>query len=301
VAIKKATRTVRRRKDSRSIVAALIIGGCFLSAAFLLRPAGQLVNASQVTEERVVVGQFDAIEIEVPAAPVPAGMRLRDARLRSMRFPAHQVPEGALRTIGAYRDAVALAPLPANLPIFKENLSLTAGVSNPMTQRIPDGMRAITVRVDATSAVEGWAGTGAVVDVLLITKERASVVAEQVKILSAERSLDPVTGLEAPNVPSTVTLLVTQEQALAVNSAAQNGKLSFALRSNNDEANWGKTDFLAEQLKGNTGKAAPSKIAGFVQIGSEKDAEKFALVEGSWIPADSAPQGFTGARGAALR
>lgn len=75
------------------------------------------------------------------------------------------------------------------------------------------------MRVDATSSVEGWAGSGSLVDVLLIQKDRTTVVAEKVKVLSSERSSSPVEGGASPSVPSTATLLVTQEQCLAINTA----------------------------------------------------------------------------------
>ena len=149
----------------------------------------------------------------------------------------------------------------------------------------------MTVRVDATTAVEGWAGSGALIDVLLVTKERTSVVAEKVKILSAERSVSPVEGSGAPNVPSTVTLLVTQEQCLAINTAIPLGKIAFALRSSADDSQWQETLFTSERLKGpSSAKEDKPGISGYLTVhGQEK---RYALTEGKWIKADSVPPGF---------
>jgi Flp pilus assembly protein CpaB len=157
---------------------------------------------------------------------------------------------------------------------------------------IPAGMRAMTVKVDATTAVEGWAGSGAVVDVLLVTKDQTKVVAERVKILSAERSVSPVEGGAAPNVPNTVTLLVSQEQCLAINTAIPQGKIAFALRSQRDEQNWGNTFYTSDQLKGNqtARNVAKPAISGFVTINGQN--KKFAYTDGRWVKTEEAPAGF---------
>ena len=44
---------------------------------------------------------------------------------------------------------------------------------------------------------------------VLVEQSQTTVIAEKVKVLSAERSVTPVEGSEAPSVPSTITLLVT--------------------------------------------------------------------------------------------
>lgn len=65
---------------------------------------------------------------------------------------------------------------------------------------------------------------------ILIQRDKTTVIAEGVKILSSERSVSPVEGNAAPNVPSTATILVTQEQCLAINTAVSLGRLSFSLK-----------------------------------------------------------------------
>jgi Flp pilus assembly protein CpaB len=153
-------------------------------------------------------------------------------------------------------------------------------------------MRAMTINVDATSAVEGWARPGTIVDVLLVTKERTAVVAEKVKILSAERSVAPGDSATS-NVPSTVTLLTTQEQTLAINTAIPLGKIAFALRSARDDADWGSTIFTPQQLKGDGGaEAARDAVTGYVAIRDGGETRGYALSDGKWIESAVMPQGF---------
>ena len=151
----------------------------------------------------------------------------------------------------------------------------------------------MTVRVDVTSSVEGWAGSGSVVDVLLVEKDRTTVVAEKIRILSAERSVSPVEGSGAPSVPSTATLLVTQEQCLAINTAIPLGKIAFALRSNHDEESWIDVTYSSERLKGGASAAKLSgSISGYASLGGTEGSRSFALADGKWIRAESVPEGF---------
>ncbi len=270
----------------------VVLGISILGAAFLLSRANSARLEAEMVTNTPVVGQFDTIRVPVPVEPVAAGTKLRDVKFRTVSFPKHQVPQGAVSDLTPLLDAVAVAPLPADLPLFRKNVSLNGGASNPVIERIPDGMRAMTIRVDATSAVEGWAGSGAVVDVLLAEKDRTSVVAEKVKILSAERSVSPVQGVDSPNVPSTVTLLVTQEQCLAINTAIPLGKIAFALRSTQDGGNWGRTEFSATHLKGGgVPMRRQSEVRGYVTIKGKED-QSFALTDGKWTSTEVIPEGF---------
>ena len=94
-----------------------------------------------------------------------------------------------------------------------------------------------------------------------------------------------------------MTLLVTQEQCLAINTASSLGKISFAMRSRSDDAGWRSTEFGASDLsRGDAPKVAP-RVRGAVSIGSGATKKTYALMEGRWIPAAEAPTGFlVGAR-----
>lgn len=278
-----------RRKSRGSLSAVALLCAAMVASAFLL---SRRVEAPK-PQPRAVVAQFDTVDVPVPAEFVPPGTKVRDIRFRTVSYPKHQLPSGALLDVGPMLEAVSTSGLPANLPLFKENLSLTALGSNPVVERIPPGMRAMTIKVDATSAVEGWAGSGSIVDVLLVTKDKTSVIAESVKILSAERSVAPVEGQAAPSVPSTVTLLVTQEQCLAINTAIPLGKIAFALRSTKDEEQWEDTIYTAERFNfGANARARARGISGFVSIKEGQSEKAFALSDGKWVKTEVIPEGF---------
>jgi pilus assembly protein CpaB len=268
----------------------VLMGLGLCGAAYLV---GQGNSSRNVAEpSRVFVPEFNVVEIPVPDRPVGAGVVIRDVPIRYEKFPEHQLPRGVVRDIARVRDSVTLVALPGGLPIVGVNLGAPDEASNPLVGRIPPGMRAMTVRVDATAAVEGWARSGSVVDVLLVEKGKTTVVAEQVKIISSERSLSSHTVEGASAIPSTVTLLVTQEQCLAINTAVAVGKIAFALRSGSDADRWRDTDFAATDLSYNDGSKTRAQVSGVVTVGEGASKRHFALVNGAWIPSDSVPTGF---------
>jgi Flp pilus assembly protein CpaB len=242
------------------------------------------------------VPEYNVVEIPVPEKPVPAGISLREVRIRFEKFPQHQLPSGVIRDLSQVQDHVTLAPLPGGLPIMEANIGTADEATNPILGRIPAGMRAMTVQVDATSAVEGWARSGSIVDVLLVEKSRTTVVAEAVKVISAERSLSAVDSNPSTTgrsgIPGTVTLLVTQEQCLAINTAVPLGRIAFALRSAKDEESWRATHFSSDELSGTKKAPERSRIGGVVAFGSGTERRQYALVDGAWIPADNVPSGF---------
>jgi Flp pilus assembly protein CpaB len=264
-----------------------------LGAALILSMTKQ---KPELKQQSIVVAEYDTVSLPVPSKPVPAGVKGKDILFKFVSFPKQQIPLGAITDLSLITDQSSNVALPADLPLFESNFSKGFHASNPVIERIPAGMRAMTIRVDATTAVEGWAGSGAIVDILLVTKDQTKVVAEKVRILSAERSVAPVEGAGSPSVPNTITVLVTQEQCLAINTAIPLGKIAFALRSTADEAAWNDGIYTADRLKGSniasTGKRP--EVSGFVSVkdSDHKPGKQFAFTDGRWIKTDSIPSGF---------
>lgn len=264
------------------------------SAAYLV---GKGLTPSPVREQyKAFVPEFNTVEVPVPVRPVPAGTLVREIKVKLEKFPVHQIPRGALKDLRLLGDNVTLVAIPGGLPIMEANIGSLDEATNPILGRIPPGMRAMTVKVDATSAVEGWARSGSMVNVLLIEKTKTTVVAEQVRVISAERSLSPIDSVRSTGanggVPSTVTLLVTQEQCLAINTAVPLGKIAFVLRSSKDAEQWRDTHFSSEDLSQHKKPVGKARVGGVVTFGAGAERKQYALVDGDWIPADTVPQGF---------
>jgi len=269
-------------------------------AVLLIVISGLIINSHKASpkEEKVaVVAEYDTVNVPVPVKVVPMGTKVSDIKFKNVKYPKQQVPKGAILDLQGMQEAITLTKLPANLPMFESNFSFTSFVQNPVVDKIPQGMRAMTIHVDATSSVEGWAGSGSIVDVLLIQKDKTSVIAEKVKILSSERSVAPVQQENAPNIPSTVTLLVTQDQCLAINMAIPLGRIAFALLSANDDDNWQNAQFNSDNLRGGPvgTKRKNESIKAVVSVKGKdgKTSKVFALSGNRWLKTDKVPQGFS--------
>jgi Flp pilus assembly protein CpaB len=280
----------KRRTRGGSNLLFAFVGALIAVAAFAFGQRQPAATPSPV--QRAFVSEFQTIELPVPDRPVPAGMLVKDIPIRMERFADHQVPEGTVRDVSNYSNKITLVPLPGGLPIVHENLGAGDELVNPVVGKIPQGMRAMALKVDATASVEGWARSGSVVDVLLVEKSRTIVVAEKVKVLSVERSTSPIDEGPDAATPSTVTILVTQEQCLAINTAAPLGRIAFALRGTRDGESWKSTEFSPAELSADGSSTRASlKIGGratFIKDGKE---QQFALIEGSWVPAENTSSG----------
>lgn len=239
------TVSVRRpRKLRRSAIPwYAAVGGMFVLLCGLMvmtfRPVR--VESSSTLPTRLV-SEDDTVIVPVPARVVARGERLGSVPFDTVKWPKGSLGSNYLHSIAEYQDAVTLVSLPNHMPVPVSSVSLEPSDFNAVVEGIPSGLRAITVRVDAESAVEGWARSGNRVDVIVIQQSKnrdvgleAKVIAENVRILSAGRSTEPLKGQPTvPRAPATVTLLVTQEDALKIKLAAGIGKITFALRGSKD-------------------------------------------------------------------
>src|SRR5690606_37565078 len=128
------------------------------------------------------------------------GAALTRDNVRLVNWPADSVPQGA------YRDSeldallsggnVAIRPIARGEPVLLSRISERAVLS----ANIPEGMRAVTVPVDAVSGVAGFVTPGDVVDVLLTRQipgdgasgddKMVSVILESVPVLAIDLRAD---------------------------------------------------------------------------------------------------------------
>ncbi|MDD2942774.1 MAG: Flp pilus assembly protein CpaB [bacterium] len=196
------------------------------------------------------------ILLPVPTDGIARGELLGDATYTMISWPVNQLTGRYIQDLSLYPEARSRSQLPRLLPIPITAVTTKEEDTNAVTERIPRGMRAITVRVDAESAVEGWARSGSYVDVIVIQPSslaadglEAKVIAENVRILSANRQVEEHSA-DGTESPATVTLLVNQENALRIKTAQTVGRLTFALRGLEDELPTSATNYDAELISG---------------------------------------------------
>ena len=216
----------------------LLILVALLFIALISVLGGRKGATEQKIETVAVASEDDVVLIPTPLRSIAKGEKLQKVPFARTKWPKSQVNQKYIKSTEGYAKYVALTALPANLPIPVSAIAKSGSEGNAVIDSIPREMRAISIRVDDESAVEGWARPGDFVDVILLRQSKdsdigieAKVIAENVKILSAGKSAE---RSQNGRTPATVTVLVDQEHALKVKAAANIGKLTFALRAGGD-------------------------------------------------------------------
>ena len=200
------------------------------------------------------------------AANMEAGQAIRAENLRMVDWPAAVPLSGAYTNPQAIVGRVVLYPLAAGEPILDRQLS-SQGASGGLTVKIPDGMRAISLRTDEVVGVAGFLLPGTHVDVLVTLHMPndpdpvTSTVLQDAEILATGQKTEP--DPEGKPITSTVvTLLVKPDDAERVVLASTQGPVHFVLRNGVDREQFTGPPALLSQLAGLVpGPAAPSKPA----------------------------------------
>lgn len=188
-------------------------------------------------------GEQKFTRIVVATQPLEFGGRLTSQNVRLQDWPAGSVPQGAFNSIpDALKDnRVALRPIVPGEPVLSSNVSGADGRAT-LAGLLPDGMRAVSVSVNAVSGVAGFVLPGSLVDVLL-TREidngtggtavhRSDVILESVQVLAIDQLAN--NKQSEPKVARTATLAVSLRDAQRLAVAEQAGRLSLVLRKPTD-------------------------------------------------------------------
>ncbi len=229
----------------------------------------------------------DLVSVLVPVRDIQVGEQLNSSLFRFEKRLGSTLPKGTITSVDQIADKYARVSLTQGMIVTEEHI-VSSKPTNLITANIPEGYRAVTIRVNETSSVEGWARPGANVDVLWVGhiggKQGLTTIVENAKVLSAERQVDSNTPMGA-SVPSTVTLLVTSQDAAKIQLAATTGTLSLLLRGDSDLSSSGiKTALTIDDLLGRQTSNPDSKIKrgdGIVKIGDQA----FYLIDGELVPA----------------
>jgi pilus assembly protein CpaB len=179
--------------------------------------------------------------VVVAGSDLQLGAALRAEDMRVIRFPDGTAPKGTFTDPSEIVGRGLIVPLVENEPILAAKLaSKEAGSGLPPV--IPQGMRAVSVRVDEVIGVAGYVLPGTRVDVLATanpTDQRADtttkVILSNVQALTAGTRMEQDQEDNKPVQVTVVTLLVFPEQAERLALASTEGRIQLALRNPLDQ------------------------------------------------------------------
>jgi pilus assembly protein CpaB len=179
--------------------------------------------------------------VVVAAADLALGTELKKDDLAIVNFPAGQAPEGAFAKPSDIFGRGLIVSMVKNEPVLPAKLaSKEAGAGLPPV--IPDGMRAVSVRVNEVIGVAGYVLPGTRVDVVATASPNgqpqdatSKVILSNVQVLTAGTRMEQDQEKGKPMQVTVVTLLVYPEQSERLALASTEGKIQLALRNPLDQ------------------------------------------------------------------
>jgi len=180
--------------------------------------------------------------VVVSAADLDVGAEITREDVRVVQWPANHLPATAMSDPKEVIGRGLVMPMIENEPFLELKLaSKEAGAGLPPA--IPEGLRAVSVKVNEVIGVAGYVLPGTRVDVLATvspTQQSADmtskVILTNVQVLAAGTKIDRDNKDNKPIPVTVVTLLVEPEEAERLTLASTEGKIQLALRNPLDKS-----------------------------------------------------------------
>lgn len=175
----------------------------------------------------------------IAASPIQPGQTVKAEDLQLVNWPGDHPIEGAQASISAVTGREALFPLAKGEPVLDRHLS-APGSGVGLASRIPEGMRAVTLRSDEVVGVAGFLIPGSHVDVLVTyhtpdsPDSLTATVLQNVVVIAAGHQIQPDPAGKPADV-TVVTLLLSPENAQRAVLASAQGQIHLVLRGGADQ------------------------------------------------------------------
>jgi pilus assembly protein CpaB len=182
-------------------------------------------------------------KVAVAKVAIPLGSKIIPEQIMVVQFPKESTPDGAFDTPEKLAGRVAVMNIGAREPITESRLA-PEGTAAGLSAIIPEGYRAMTVKVDDAAGISGFIMPGTLVDVVVVIDPRegsgmtdpiSKIVLQNIKVLANGQNIDKPKDEREANSVKAVTLQVTPEQAEKLALASSEGKLQLMMRSQIDQ------------------------------------------------------------------
>lgn len=207
--------------------------------------------------------------VAVAKVAIPLGTKVIPEMVMVVQFPAESTPDGAFESVEKLIGRVAVTNIAPREPITEARLA-PEGTAGGLSAVIPEGYRAMTVKVDDVVGISGFIMPGTLVDIVVVIDpaERAGmadpiskIVLQNIKVLANGQNIDKPEDQREANSVKAVTLLVTPEQAEKLALAASEGKLQLVMRNSIDQGDEQTTGINKRALLGGE-RAMPAPAPG---------------------------------------
>lgn len=212
--------------------AALLIGGAAAKGASVYvksRVAAEvLARAGDVRPQG---------EMIVVARDLPISSRIRPEDVEVVRVPLDTVPPTAMTDTDSAIGRLTRMKLFKGEALLEPKLA-PKGAKGGLQAVIPDGMRAMTVKVNDVVGVDGFVLPGSRVDIVAVIKQQhdqvtSKVVLQNIEVLAVDQVVDTVD--DKPRPSSAITLVVTPADSEKLTLAVTQGEIRLVMRAFADE------------------------------------------------------------------
>ncbi|HEV2802189.1 MAG TPA: Flp pilus assembly protein CpaB [Pyrinomonadaceae bacterium] len=181
--------------------------------------------------------------VMVAKVDIQPGEKIIAEQLQSVQFPANAIPDGTFQSADKLIGRVAVVQIAAREPVTDYKLA-PEGSAGGLSAVIPEGYRAMTVKVDDVVGISGFVMPGALVDVVVVIhpveangqeNPISKIVLQNIKVLANGQNIDRPKNDREPESVKAVTLQVTPEQAEKLALASTEGKLQLVMRNSVDQ------------------------------------------------------------------
>ncbi len=181
--------------------------------------------------------------VAVAKVAIPVGTKIIAEQIMVVQFPKESTPDGAFGAPDKLIGRVSVTNISPREPITESRLA-PEGTAGGLSAVIPEGYRAMTVKVDDVVGISGFIQPGTLVDVVVTIDPAehagmqdpiSKIILQNIKVLANGQNIDKPEDQREANSVKAVTLLVTPEQAEKLAMAASEGKLQLVMRNQIDQ------------------------------------------------------------------
>jgi pilus assembly protein CpaB len=227
--------------------------------------------------------------VVVAKVDIPAGTKVIAEQLETVQYPSNAMPNGVFESPDKLVGRVAIVAVAQREPVTDYKLA-PEGSAGGLSAVIPEGYRAMTVKVDDVVGISGFIMPGALVDVVVVinpTEQQqnpiSKIVLQNIKVLANGQNIDRPKNDREPESVKAVTLQVMPEQAEKLALAATEGKLQLVMRNGVDQGDEQTQGVDKRTLLGGE-RAAPVPDPGSLKSEQPKPAQPVARRAMSFAP-----------------
>jgi len=182
-------------------------------------------------------------QVAVAKVAIPIGTKIIAEQVTMVQLPKESTPDGTFDSADKLVGRVVITNIGVREPITDSRLA-PEGTAAGLSAVIPEGYRAMTVKVDDAAGISGFIQPGTLVDVVVVIDPRegstnqdpiSKIVLQNIKVLANGQNIDKPKDEREANSVKAVTLQVTPEQAEKLALASNEGKLQLVMRNQIDQ------------------------------------------------------------------